>query len=382
MLFDILNSFDFDPLKIRKYLFSQGWYEEDTSKKQMWLFRHRNYPYGQIYVPKDADIPSFKRGVLEIIECLKEVESRSEIEIIDCLLYPDSDIVRYCICSPQSKQGTISLSVVDQLIGSIVQNFKAAICDIITPQLHHPRMKRRETDLFFKNTQFAVPEHGSFVIKVLCPLNGIDSYESYLIQHPIVRQVTTHLLTAARRIVYVIENDKKGELIDQIKTNVQKEKISVDFCLALSQIQIWEDASLELSSCWAATLPQSQDVPNTIKIPKTYFPRIAEIVDAITPLPNEQRQETFIAMVDECRGNVNVDGVREGVVVLRVFTKEGEEIRAFANLSPKQYKIATDIHIKGEQYYVLIQGKLIRKSRSCEIVDITNFQLPFTNEKL
>jgi hypothetical protein len=140
---------------------------------------------------------------------------------------------------------------------------------------------------------------------------------------------------------------------------------------------------LEISSYWAATLPQDQsNVPNVIKIPKTYFPHIVEITDAITPLPKEQREETFIAMVDECRGDVNVDGVREGIVALRVFTKDGEEIKALANLSAEQYKIANDIHIRGEQYYVLIQGKLIQKSRSSEIVNITNFQSALTNEKL
>jgi hypothetical protein len=97
MLLNLLNSFDFDPLKIRKYLLSQGWHEEKTSKEYLYRFRRSDDPYSQIYVPKDRNNPSFKRGVQEVIESLKEIESRSEMEIIGSLLYPDNDLTLHLL---------------------------------------------------------------------------------------------------------------------------------------------------------------------------------------------------------------------------------------------------------------------------------------------
>jgi hypothetical protein len=379
---DVINSLGFTPIQIRKYLTAQGWQSEPTTKQRTWFFQHPVNRYGQIYVPIDADVPSFWRSVLETIECLKEIESRTEADIIDSLLYPDSDIVRYHILSPQAARGTIALSAADQFITSVVRSLKAAVCDVVSPQLHHPRMKRKETDMFLKNAQLAETEHGSFIVKVLCPLDSIETVPQLFLENdiPVVRQVTSHLLSAAQKLVTVIEDGKQGEFIDTVRNNTVQNKISVDLCLALSQTQVWEDASMELSTRWAPVLKNKQSIPNSVKLHKSYFPRIAEIVDAIMPQPQEQKQEGFVAVVDECKGTINNNGEREGTVVLQVFTNDGEYFKAAADLPPEQYKIAADTHIGGGQHYVSIQGKLIRKSRSSEIVNITAFASILLNQ--
>ncbi|MDR1925672.1 MAG: hypothetical protein LBQ66_14985 [Planctomycetaceae bacterium] len=340
-----IDSLDFDPLEICKYLTAKHWKKIPTNKSRTHLFCHPVDAYSQVYVPLDVDIPSFRRSVLEIIDVLHGVENRPKQNIIDDLLYPDNDIIRYRIQSPQSTLGTVPLSAIDQLVGAVVKNFKSSILDVLSPRLHHPSMKNKEMDLFLQNTRFAEPERGSFVVKILCPLFSVDSYEPALIQpNPIARQVTTHLLTAAQRLVSVIENNQQEEFIDHIKADVKQDKISADLCLSLSQTQIWDDSSLELSSQWSVLLPQDIEVPHSVKIPKTYFSHIAKIADAITPSPREQKPEKFIAIVDECHGDINEDGKREGLVVLQVFNDGGEKFKATTNLTPEQYQVANEFH--------------------------------------
>jgi hypothetical protein len=136
-----IDLLDFDPLKICQYLTAQHWEKTPTTKSRMRFFCHPKDAYSQVYVPLDVDIPSFRRSVLEIIDVLHDVENRPKQNIIDDLLYPDNDIIRYRIQSPQSTLGTVPLSAIDQLVGAVVKNFKSSILDVLSPRLHHPRMK-------------------------------------------------------------------------------------------------------------------------------------------------------------------------------------------------------------------------------------------------
>lgn len=366
---------DFDPIKIRQYLQARGWVQSSTKRERMLFFRHPNNEYGQFYLPLETGTPGFLRGIEEIIYVLTKFEKRPESDIVTNLMYPDNDIVRYRICSLRAESGMISLSVADQLIGAVTKSLKATVCDVVSPNRHHPRLKRKETDSFLEHTQFAQTERGSFIVKLLCPLNSLDTPEMALFQDketPLARHVTSHLMITAANIISTIDSGQEGQFIDRIKKDVKKERVSADFCRAIADIQIWDDASLELTTQWAPIL-ENQDAPNRVEIHKNYFPRIAEIADALMPPPQEQSSEVFFASVEMCGGEENDDYDREGLVVLRILNSEEGVFKANVMLSPEQYKIANEVHMGRGKYCLVFEGKLLRKSRSCEIVEISNF---------
>jgi hypothetical protein len=367
---------DFDPIKIRLYLTARGWEIKPTTKDRMLFFCHPNDPYAQFYLPLETQSPSFLRGIEEVLYQLTQFEKRPESEIVTNLMIPDNDIIRYRICSPSAKNGTISLDVADQFIEAVTRSLKVAVCDVVSPKIRHSRIKRKETDSFLNKAQFAQTENGSFVIKILCPLNAIDPPQSNFFDDldiPFARRVTTHLMQTVHNLVAAIDEGREDSFIDNIRKNVEQKRISSDFCRAIADIQIWDDVSFELTTQWAPIKENDKDVPSRVEIQKNYFPKIAEIADAITPPPNEQIDESFIAVVDECKGDINESGEREGLVTLKIFNKDDKDFKANVFLKPDQYKIANAAHIGGEKHYLMLKGKLWRKNRSCNIIDITQF---------
>lgn len=369
---------DFDPLKIRRYLESRGWKQMPTKKDRMLSFTNPTDKYAHFYLPLETETPVFLRGIEEIIRVLAQFEKRPESEIVTNLVYPDNDIVRYRIRSDRADRGTLSLSVIHQLTKSVIRSLTAAVCDVVSPKRHHPRLQLRESDTFLENAQFAQTERGSFVFKILCPLDDIDTPAPPLSELrekkiPRNRQVTSHLMHTVENLISAIDSGQEGQFVDRVKTNIATERVSADFCRAIADIQIWDDVSLELSTQWAPVL-EKPDAPNCVEIKRNYFSIISKIADAIMPPSQELAPEVLIAVVDECKGEINDDGDREGMVVLKVFNNEGEDFKAHVVLNSEQYKIANDAHIGGEKHYLLLQGKLRRKSRSNEIVEITRFE--------
>jgi len=364
-----------NPIDVREYLRNKGWEQEDSSRPSfVQYFHHPSDDYAQLDLPFDPESSGFVRGLEEVVFRLSEFENRPKEAIIADLLNPADDIVRYRIQSEQAKSGTLSLVGVQDFISTVVQTLRAAVCDVVSPQLYHPRLQRRESDLLLEKARFAQTERGSYVVKVLCPIHGIDRPKSDMFNVspiPVARQVTSRLMSSVQRIVQAVELGKLTEFIDDAKQNVHEQRISTNFCRTIADMQIWEDASIEISTSWAPLLPcDDPTLRKAVKIQKHYFATISEIAEALAPPLQEMEKERFVAIVDDMRGNINQNGDREGDVILGVFTPDGKNLRAKAYLTPEQYKIANECHIKGEEHYLSIKGTLRQGRRSHQLINI------------
>lgn len=364
-----------NPIGVREYLRIKGWKQEESAQPTSILyFHHPDDVYAQLELPFDPETTGFVRAFEEVIFRLSEFEKRPKESVVSDLLNPDDDIVRYRVQSGQAMSGTISLVGAQDLISTVVQTWRAAVCDVVAPRLYHPRLQRREIDQLLEKARFAQTERGSYVVKILCPVHGIDAPEpTFFDANPVARQVTSHLMKSVHSIVQAVELGKVPQFIDDTKRNIQERRISTNFCRAIADMQIWEDASVEISTTWAPLLPcDNRSLHESVRIKKHYFTAIYEIAEAISPPPQEMEKERFVAIVDECRGTINQSGEREGDVVLDILTSEGEHLRVKTYLSAEQYKIANECHIEGEEHYLSIKGTLRRGKRTHQLINIVS----------
>lgn len=371
----ILDINSINPLNVCSYLRIMGWEPEEYSgRPYLRYFHHPDDVYAQLELPFDCELPGFTRSMEEVIFRLAEFEGRNEPSIISDLINAEDDTIRYRIQSQQSLSGNISLIDAQELISNVVQTLKASVCDVVSPQKFHPRLRRREVDTLLDNVRFAQTERGSYVVKILCPVYCLESQERSLLESeskPLARRVTKHLMESVSRIVRSVELGQVPQFIDSVRKNINETSMSANFCRAVADMQVLKESSVEISANWAPLLPCEDSRRScTVKIKRNYFDSISEIADAVLPSPQEIGRETFIAVVDECRGAINQTGEREGEVILDLLTSEGEHLRVNADLNPEQYKIANSCHIKGEEHYLTIKGTIVRKKRSHKLTNI------------
>jgi len=361
------------PFNACKYLKSKGWsLVEGNPRDDLYLFNHKKYRPKQIIIPKSNDYELYPDDILLAVSRLEEIEQRDSTTILSQLLNPDADILRYRIQSPQAAKGTLSLSVADRFIKSVISSLKASVCDVYSKQLQHATMGNKRVARLLERAQFGQTEVGSFVVKIVAPLDNLDGVgDSAEMNDGGIRAGIVHLMTSASSIVDTVE---KGNINTFVRSGLKKPPFSTNLVHSLVDMQLWEDATVEISSEWAPLLPVEKPVPSKVVIAPEYFADIERIAFAFTPPQEECRSDFYIGFVSELCGETDEQGAKFGEVMIQVTTKEGDTFPVSVNLPAQQH--ATAIRCYENNYPVTFSGKLIRKGgRRREVIDISHFNV-------
>lgn len=362
------------PRNAQRYLAAKGWslLKTDT-RDDILVFNHRKYRLKQIVVPKFTDYEKFPEDMAEVLLRLEEIEERGLSSIITQLSDPNSDILRYRIKSRQAESGTLSLSVIQRFISSIIGTLRASVCDNITRQLYHQRMGFKQVKRLLDRAQFGQTEHGSFVVKVVAPLDNLCESGPQFTEmlDDGTRQGIVHLLVSVEKIVNVIES---GSIRNFVRKGLKEPPFSSNLAHSLVDMQVWEDADIEISSEWAPVLKVDKKTPSKAAIPSEYFKEIEMIGDAFAPKETAHRVEYFSGVISDLNGDLNENGKRFGEVIVQALSAEGESFAAKLFLTEHQYEIADKSHMENSP--IFFSGKLVRKgSRGREIKEIGLFSL-------
>jgi len=364
------------PENIRDYLVGAGWKpsRSNNDKDRTHIYNCPYKKYAQIEFPLDSTGQWYAQSIDQVVNHLAEIEKRGVEEVINDLHYPNSEIIRYRAISPETRLGTIPLGEAGDLVDAVIVMLQTSVCDVVAPRLKHQRIKRDETEALLKKAQFAQTEHGSYVVKVICPLDAIQSTKPLFDSIPIVRQTTMHLMKVAFDLVDAIDGKRTGKLIDKIKKGDSAQMVSIDTCNAISRTQLSENCTVDLATRWAPALqlPVKEHIPGNVEITPRHFSEIYEMCNALVPRQSEKYEsqtEEFIAVVEGCVGDeFNDQGQREGQVVLKVFSQEGKSLKVKAHLTHDNYEIAHYNHGQNKGHFVKIVGSIMPKGRLDEMI--------------
>ncbi|CAK8716217.1 hypothetical protein GCAAIG_05630 [Candidatus Electronema halotolerans] len=362
------------PTEARNYAKVHGWEPVTAAKGRIWVFRHSVQKLRQLVIPIDQEDDAYSEAIVEVLQRIADDEKRSPIAVASDLLMPNSDIVRFRVAGDDILAGNLSLEDGACLIEGAKRAILSSACSVINKTTHHPRMSRSEAAEMLKACKFGQTEYGSFVAKIACPLNAVETNASLLdATMPFVRHATKLLSSACHQLVESIENDAVSALIENNSANPI---ITSNLCDALLRMQGGrEKSSLGIDITWASNpnvpIP---DVPRGVVFKAEYFRTVDEIQRALRPKKESDSSQTLLGTVETLNGPVGEDGRRSGEVILALLLEDEEVVRARAVLGPDEYARAVQAHNKGRTY-IMVKGVLQRGNRISSLQQVESFDL-------
>jgi hypothetical protein len=378
------------PSAVRQHAVAEGWLRVDGVNGTIALYRHPDLDLEQLIVPLDPRVDDYGRSMADVIERLSKHSGRAPLEVLNDLLIPPSDVLRFVVDEPEARSGSIPLEQSISLLTGAQRALLSSACSVIQPQSFHPRLSRAEAEQLIGACRMGQTERGSFTLTIACPVEAVDSELTVLkptplfdvlgeagddppgvgAKDPFARRVTRLLMRSLDRIARAIDADKADTLVAD---SPDEPALSANLCEALLAMQPTSERSrLTVRASWARSLPRPQpsQVPGSVQLRSDYFPVISKVATDLRPIEGP-KISSFFGLVDSLMGSPDSEGRMQGDVYLLLFDQEAT-IRARATLNAEDYHIAWEAH--GIAGYVSLNGILIRGGRVHRIEQVSNLK--------
>lgn len=370
------------PAEVRRYALAAGWRRNEAVNGRVAVFQHPESDLDQLIVPADGSDPDGYAVLMdEAVRKIGEWEHRPPVEVLNDLLLPPADVLRFRNASPESEAGSLPLDQTVQMLTGVRRLLSAAAHSALTPQPYYPRLRRSEAEEFVGRCQVGQTERGSYTVAVACPLDlppsGSVLFENPPAIAPFPRQVTGLLMDSLAELARVADLNRADELTDLGR----HPGFSANFCEALALLRPAGDrSSLGVTSSWSRLLPS----PDGGRPARAEVELRQEAFDAAEYLAPRFRSATaakedrFIGFVEELRGQTAPDALGpSGEVWLSVWD-EGDFVRARTYLTAAQYAEANAAHMANG--IVSLKGVLRRLPRLRQIEKVADFKVLTTND--
>ncbi len=387
------------PLNARVHAVSAGWVRLPVLNGKVAIFTHptSDSDLDQLIIPLDAGIVDYGRRMAEVVANLADLEDRPAIEVLNDLLLPPSDVLRFRLVEQETEAGIIPLNQgIDLLLGARKALLSAA-CSVILPQPFHPRLSRAEAEQLVGASRMGQTERASYSVTIACPLDASGPGSQAVSPMPLfaamspeppptqgpraqavepfTRQVTRLLMRSVARIAAAVDSDTVGSLTKP-GGHEPSPTLSANLCDALLMMHPEGDRSrLVLSASWSRAIPRPPaEESSVVSLRSEHFPVIARLSQDLRPA-REPRPTYLVGLVDVLQGDPDETGQVRGDVQLQILNQE-EMIRARVTLNAGDYHLAWKAH--GVGGYIALNGILIRGGRVHRIEGIRDFR--FLNE--
>jgi hypothetical protein len=362
-----------DPVQVKEYARATGWVREQRiNNGRIAVFAHPQSDLDQIIVPLNRTSPDYSQAMGDVVAILAEKEQRSVQEVLNDLLLPPADVLRFNESGPAAASGDVPLDHGISLLVGARKQLLAAACSERRPQRYHPRLSLAEAEQLLQQCRLGQTERGSFTVTVACPLHAVTGTENLFEPMPFTRRVTAFLMRSLHRLSLALDVDELDSLLNPTQ---EEPVISANLCDGLLDMTPEGEGSvLTVTASWARTLPPpaALPLPEMVRFRRENFGRIEALAAQLRPAPPPRRQ-TFVAFVDTLDGRPNEEGQREGPVILRLFEPENDSVRARAELNAADHHTAWQAYDRDQA--VILQGVLRRMGRTYRIDEVTGFQM-------
>lgn len=358
------------PRSLLGYAQGLGWQAVPNGRRPEIAVYHRpDSRLYQVIIPTDPTLEDYGEAVAETVRKLAAFEKRPASEVLEHLLLPPADVLRFREISPDAEGGNLPFDHAVRMINGTRRLLLSAAHSVLVPQAYHQRLSRSEAEEFVNRCRLGQTERGSFVLNVACPLE-LQLALPGLAAEPFARRVTNLLMQSLDALARAADTARADDLLDQTRNP----GISANLCESLLLLRPGGDrATLTVSATWSrALLPESRESARHIQLPQVVF----EVAEAIaprlrtTPVPRPAR---FLGFVDVLSGQPSRDESRpSGEVDFTLFDDEQGEIRARGILNADDYATAAAAHLASD--VVAFKATLRRLPRVSRVDNITDFE--------
>jgi|SRR5579883_192053 len=358
------------PRALTGYARGLGWQQLPNGRRPDVVVFHRpDSRLHQVIIPTDPTLADFGEAVADAVQRLAEFERRPAREVLEHLLLPAADVLRFREVSPDAEAGNLPFEHAVRMINGTRRLLLSVAHSVLAPQSYHPRLSRSEAEEFVNRCRLGQTERGSFVLNVACPLELQLALPGMVVE-PFARRVTNLLIRSLEALTRAADTARANDLLDQ----TQNPGISANLCESLLLLRPNGDrASLTVSAVWSrALLPESREPVRQVQLPQAVF----EVAEAIAPrlrTAPTPRPSRFLGFVDALSGQPSQDDSRpSGEVDFTLLDEEEGEIRVRGTLNVDDYAIAAAAHLASDP--VAFKATLRRLPRISRVDGITDFE--------
>jgi len=344
---------DISAIDLRDFLKSFGWQPRDhASTSGLVVLAHPDFPRRQLVFPVDSSAPDYADAIGLTLQKVADLQSLPIESVLTQLSELNDDTVRFRVVDTRHTDNFIPLSYAVTALKGAKDLLLSAASTVLQPQVRHPSKPRTQAQEFVDQLRFRQTERGSFILKVSAPIRAVD-FQADLFgneRSPFVRKATLTACRSLNRLVTAIETDQIDQLVTETRQSPTPE-LSTNLCNAVTYFrESHDDYDLYVDFAWAASVSPPPGIRSEIKVQKDYFSRIYDVAQALRKDTPESEEESFLATVEHLAGDIGSDGRRYGEVILNLYPRDEEPIRARAMLTADQYEQADKAHMKAGAY--------------------------------
>ncbi|PXW18041.1 hypothetical protein C8D70_101367 [Chryseobacterium sp. CBTAP 102] len=353
---------------LQKYLLNNGFKKIESRRTDLAVFFKEGSRPIEIIVPLKRDFIDYKDSIKSVLEKISIYENRNIEYIINDLIIPPSDIIRFRVVNEETENGLISFQDGFNLLENAKKSLYATACDIVSPSIYHKKLYSKQATQFIDSCYLGQTERGSFIASIVCPFINSSIEESAIqlslfndeeiLETSLTRTITKKFIKSLHEIKSNIEVGNYDFLEEQINTD----RISVNFLESIVELGEYGDKDkIDISISWSNHIEKINDLPNEVSFTKDYIQPLEYIITKYTP-KDEGTKGTFVGKISEAKTNPDLEKRNFGEITFNFINEENKAIKAKLNLNPEQFSDALKAFDSG--YHVKIEGELISHGRS------------------
>ncbi len=365
------------PLAAQRYATRHGWNRVNLPPRfSIALYRLAADPTKEVIVPQSPEVGDYVARMADFVSAVANAERRSMNEVLNALIFPSADTVRFGYKSPDTRLGTIALPDGMNLFDAALRAISATTYDIIRPEKFHARMSNPEAEAYIKSCRMGQTEFSSFIVSCICPvepdsqlqLSASEGDDGEIEAPAFGRQVTERLMESLTQINSFVLADQTDRLVNPEPGDIT---ISGNFFESLLGFPVSaEDTSLYVTTSWDTALP-IPSVPDRVDLRHDLFPSLEDVARQLRP-SRTASDGRFIAKVSALRGGLNSDNEMEGDAVLNILDDE-TSLKAKVWLEAVDYNKACDAHKLNQP--VAINGTFLRGRKMSQFKTYSDFRI-------
>lgn len=363
---------------VQNYLLTRSWEKSSTNNEYVAVFRTPLNDRAEIILPLSRDFKDYNEALFKALKIISIVESRNVNQIINDLLLPPSDVIRFRVNNKRTEYGSIPFAEGFRLLENAKKTLFTSACDLIQPEKFHKRLSFKSAQQLVDSCMLGQTERGSFIASIVCPfinesedekpdqLSLFSSTEE--LQTSFTRRVTSNVMSSINDVKSAIETANESQLIESEGGKI----ISANFLESVVELGEYGDKDeIQLFTSWAATAPAPIGVPNSIILTKDYIPPIENLIKQLKPT-DAGEEGVFVGKVSKAEAHPDPLKRSRGDIIFNFLSDDDKVIKAKVSLTNEDFSKA--LNALGEGKNVKIGGTLKTSGRT-KIIESPQFEI-------
>jgi hypothetical protein len=363
---------------IQRYLQNRNWQKIQSKREHLVIYYKDSPNPTEILLPLDRNFIDYNDLIFSAIQRISKTENRDIEQVINDLLLPPSDVIRFRVDNKRTEHGLITFTEGFTLLVNAKKSLFATACDILHPSFFHKRMSYKSAQQFIDSCFLGQTERGSFIASIVCPfINGtLDDNPTQLslfntendLVNSFTRTVTKRYMKSLEKLKNVIENGNHEIIEDPLQTEI----ISVNFIESIVELgEYGDNEEIEIFTSWSSITKEIIDVPKSITFTKDYISPMKSIISRLKP-KDEGKDGSYVGKVSKAQADPDPSRRSDGEITFNFIGDKDKIVKAKVFLNTDDFSKACEALDRGGN--VKISGKL-KVSGKTKTIESPHFEL-------